>query len=80
MRPDRKEVKPVHAHEIQLRLVNEDRRRQIREAADHRRAGHAGGAPRHHLRHQLGRALIRLGRALAAEAERESVVSPARPR
>jgi len=75
----RKEVNAMHSTNAQLRLVQEHRARQIAEAAEHRLGTTArSGADRGPIRRVVGRSLIRLGHALAAEPE--STLQPARPR
>lgn len=73
----------MHRTDIQLRLVQEHRARQIAEAAEHRlgrtaRPAADRSAVRRSVRRSVGRSLIRLGHALAAEPE--LTLQPARPR
>ena len=69
----------MHSTHDQLRLVHELRARQIAEAAEHRLGLTArSDADRGSIRRTVGRSLIRLGHALAAEPE--STLQPARPR
>ena len=62
-----------------LQRAQEHRERQIAEAAEHRRAfaTRTSPAPRP-VRRAIGRALVRLGSALANECE--PTMQPARPR
>jgi len=69
----------MHRTDLQLRLVQEHRARQIAEAAEHRLGRTARrDAERNSVRRTVGRSLIRLGHALAAEPE--PTLQPARPR
>jgi hypothetical protein len=74
---DRKEVRAMdHFALIQLQLAAEHRQRQIREAAEHRRA-RVAASRRPSIRHVVGQGLIRLGNALDTD---EAPFQPARPR
>lgn len=69
----------MHSTDHRLWQVNEDHARRIAEAAEHR----LGRAARHDagsgsMRRFVGRSLIRLGHALAAEPD--PMLQPARPR
>jgi hypothetical protein len=69
----------MHSPDHRLWLVNQDHARRIGEAAEHR----LGRTARHHargssIRRSVGRSLIRLGHALAAEPD--PMLQPARPR
>jgi hypothetical protein len=66
-----------HIHSIDHWLAQEIRRRQIAEAADHRRAQEARDRHGHPIRHAVGHALIRMGTALDGE---HPPLQPARPR
>lgn len=69
----------MHSTDIQLRLAQEHRARQVAEAAEHRLGLVARtDADRGSVRRTVGRSLIRLGRALGAEPE--PTLQPARPR
>ena len=69
----------MHSTIIALRLAQEHRQRQIAEAAEHRLGRVARrDAERSSIRRTVGRSLIRLGHALAAEPE--PTLQPARPR
>jgi hypothetical protein len=69
----------MHSTDIQLRLAQEHRARQIAEAAEHRLGLVARAqADRSSVRRTVGRSLIRLGHALAAEPE--PTLQPVRPR
>ena len=69
----------MHSTHDQLRLVHELRTRQIAEATEHRLGRIArSDTDRGSIRRTVGRSLIRLGHALAAEPE--STLQPARPR
>jgi hypothetical protein len=69
----------MHSTQLQLRLAQEHRQRQIAEAAEHRLGRLArDAADRGSVRRTVGRSLIRLGHALAAEPE--PTLLPARPR
>ena len=69
----------MHSTDHRLWLVNQDHARRISEATEHRLGriarDHAGHVS---IRRSVGRSLIRLGRALAAEPE--PMLQPARPR
>lgn len=69
----------MHSTDIQLRLAQEHRARQIAEAAEHRLGMLSRpDADRSSVRRTVGRSLIRLGHALASEPE--PTLQPARPR
>jgi len=69
----------MHSTHIALRLAQEHRQRQIAEAAEHRLGRSARtSADRSSVRRSVGRSLIRLGHALAAEPE--PTLQPVRPR
>jgi len=68
----------MHSTNIALRLAQEHRQRQIAEAAEHRLGRTSRRAERSSVRRSVGRSLIRLGHALAAEPE--PTLQPARPR
>ena len=69
----------MHSTTIRLQQAQELRARQVAEAAEHRLGLTARARePHSSFRRTIGRSLIRLGRALAAEPE--PALQPARPR
>jgi hypothetical protein len=66
-------------HRIRLQLIQDRQRQEIREAADNRLAARAIDHPRRRpVRSAVGRSLVRLGHALAAE--NDSAREPVRSR
>ena len=69
----------MYDHRIRLQSINDRHRQEMREAADNRvRLSVSDGRRRRHVRSAVGRSLVRLGNALAAE--NEPAREPARSR
>ena len=69
----------MHSTDHRLWLINEERDRRIAEATEHQLGRTArGDVATSSFRRTVGRSLIRLGHALAAEPE--PTLQPARPR
>ena len=69
----------MYDHQVRLELLNDQRRREFREAADNRLLSRVNeGRRRRPVRSAVGRSLVRLGNALASESD--PVREPARSR
>ena len=68
----------MHSIDLRLSQINADRAQQRREAAQHRLGRSARTYQGRGIRRTVGRSLIRLGHALAAESE--PALQPAQPR
>jgi hypothetical protein len=66
-----------HIHSIDHWMAQEIRRRQIAEAAEHRRGQQRRERHVHPIRHAIGHTLIRMGNALDGD---HPPLQPARPR